>query len=103
MMSEADPKAKRGVPSWQVKSTTKRKSEEAPKEDQSSATSDVPSRTSTLENARKFLEEDEVKDATTDKKIAFLESKGMNGEEIHELLGISRNLEASSQDAQVRC
>jgi len=103
-MSEADSKPRPGVPSWQVQSTTKTTTEGVPKDDdQSSAASDVASRTLILENARKFLEEDEVKDTTTDKKIAFLESKGLNSEEIHELLGISRNREASNPDPQVYC
>ena len=62
---------------------------------------DSSSKPELVENAKKFLEEDEVKDATTDKKISFLESKGLNSEEIEQLLGVSRNVEASSTGAKV--
>jgi hypothetical protein len=102
-MSESDPEDKKtGVPSWQRAPAQKPIREEDK--------SQVDSRTSPatkLEQAKKFLEDDEVKDAPTDKKIAFLESKGVENKDIQELLGISRNGEASNtvippEDKQVR-
>lgn len=97
-MSSSDSKPKAGVPSWQMK-----KIEEAETEKSASteASTDDASRTKLVENAKKFLEEDEVKDATTDKKISFLESKGLNSKEIEKLLGVSRNVEASSAGTKV--
>lgn len=89
-MSDSNNEVKKpGVPSWQLKD----------KEEQSNEpleTVEAPSRAAILEQARKFLEEDEVKDASTDKKIAFLESKGLEGDDIQELLGVSRNDEATN-------
>jgi len=86
-MSDSDSGEKKaGVPSWQT--ATPKKEEEKP-------ATGPESREKVLEQAKKFLEEDEVKDATTDKKVAFLESKGLQGEEIQSLLGVSRNEEAS--------
>lgn len=73
-------------PSWQHTS-------EEPSQ-QSDQHSKSPARESLLEKARKFVLEDPVRDATTDKKIAFLEEKGLTNEEIQELLGISRNSSA---------
>ncbi|KAF7946592.1 hypothetical protein EAE96_009587 [Botrytis aclada] len=90
-MSDSDSDAKTpGVPAWQRKGD-----EEQSSEPQATAIEPL-SRTAVLEQARKFLEEDDVKNASTDKKIAFLESKGLEGDEIQELLGVSRNDEATN-------
>jgi hypothetical protein len=104
IMSDSESKPKGGVPSWQMKpeaSDPKPATEEKPASS-SSSSPEVKPRTSVLEDARKFLEEEEVKDASTDKKVAFLEGKGLTSEEIHQLLGITRNLEATSLESQVR-
>ena len=100
-MSDSDAKPKGGLPSWQVKADT---SNPPPTTEQNepSVSSEAKPRTSVLEDARKFLDKDEVKDASTDKKVSFLESKGLTSEEIHQLLGISRNLEASNPESHVR-
>ncbi|TGO49304.1 hypothetical protein BCON_0214g00200 [Botryotinia convoluta] len=89
-MSDSDSETKHpGVPAWQLKGDEEQSSESQ------ATTIEPPSRTATLEQARKFLEEDDVKNASTDKKIAFLESKGLVGDDIQELLGVSRNDEAT--------
>lgn len=49
-----------------------------------------------LEQGRKLLQDDTIKDAPTDRKIAFLESKGFNNSNIQKLVGVSRNNNASS-------
>ena len=87
---------KPGVPSWQLQSkpTDTEEAQQAP---------ESSSRQTMIEQAKKFLEEDEVRNASTDKKIAFLESKGLKSEEITELLGVTRNPEASAAPpSQVR-
>ena len=92
-MSDSDPDTKKaGVPSWQLKpkDATSKVEEKEEKED-----TPTPNRESVIEQAKKFLEEDEVRNASTDKKIAFLEGKGLRREEIEGLLGITRNEEAS--------
>ncbi|KAL5003549.1 peroxisomal membrane anchor protein conserved region-domain-containing protein [Aspergillus recurvatus] len=53
-------------------------------------------RSALLEQASSFLQDDSIRDASTDRKIAFLESKGLTAPEIDGLLGVSRNAEASS-------
>jgi hypothetical protein len=90
-MSDSDSGQKKpGVPSWQLqlKDTSAKEAEKVAPE--------PPNRETVIEQAKKFLEEDEVKNESTDKKIAFLESKGLQNEEIQDLLGITRNPEATA-------
>lgn len=92
-MSDSDGSGKNpGVPSWQVQSK--------PAETKGTAHA-VPApasreRETVVEQAKKFLQEDEVRNASTDKKIAFLAGKGLNNGEIDELLGVTRNEEATA-------
>ncbi|KAH0543900.1 hypothetical protein FGG08_001801 [Glutinoglossum americanum] len=79
-MSDREPSSKgaASAPQWQ---------QQPPPE-----TSIAPaSRTELLEQASKFLEADEIREASTTRKVAFLESKGLTNEEIQKLLGVSRN------------
>ena len=91
-MSDSDPKEKKsGIPSWQQNAAQKPLQEDdKPKSEPESNAA------AKLEQARKFLEDDEVKDAPTDKKIEFLESKGVRNEDIQSLLGVSKNQESSN-------
>ncbi|MCJ1243987.1 hypothetical protein MMC30_001184 [Trapelia coarctata] len=45
-------------------------------------------RATLMEQAAKFLEHEEIRDASRDKKTAFLEGKGLKRDEIHGLLGM---------------
>jgi hypothetical protein len=97
-MGDSDSSDKKpAVPSWQLQSKltdTKEAEQAAPKSS---------SRETMIEQAKKFLKEDEVRNASTDKKIAFLEGKGLKSEEITDLLGVTRNSEASAAPpSQVR-
>lgn len=87
----SDPKEK-SIPQWQRQEAAK-DPKEPPKESEKPAYEEKPppSRATLLEQAAKFLEAEDVRDAPTERKIAFLESKGLTNEEIHKLLGISRN------------
>jgi hypothetical protein len=90
-MSDSDHGEKKAaVPSWQLKIE-----DESAKEEEKPAP-ESPTRETTIEQAKKFLEEDEVRNASRDKKAAFLESKGLRMEEIQDLLGVTKNPEASS-------
>ncbi|PQE17363.1 peroxin 14 17 protein [Rutstroemia sp. NJR-2017a BVV2] len=89
MGNSEDRKPNTGIPEWQ----RKRKDDEVATPPPT--TKESPSQLSAIEQAKQFLEEDELKDATTDKKIAFLESKGLQKEDIQELLGVTRNEEAT--------
>jgi hypothetical protein len=98
-MSDSDPDTKKtGVPSCQLKSKDETLKVEVKEVKEEKPT---PSRETVIEQAKKFLEEDEVRNSSTDKKIAFLEGKGLRQEEIEGLLGISRNEEASSNSVHL--
>ena len=93
-MSDSDPDTKKaGVPSWQLKSKDETLKVEVKEEKDGNPTT---RRETVIEQAKKFLEEDEVRNASRDKKVAFLESKGLRTEEIQDLLGVTKNPEASS-------
>jgi hypothetical protein len=96
--SEKD-KKNGGVPSWQLKPS------DAPQEKNTEGQDSVPqptlSRASVIEDARRFLLEDDVRNAPTDKQVAFLESKGLESHEIQELLGVTRNVEATGSNSEV--
>jgi hypothetical protein len=102
-MSDSDPSQKKpGVPSWQLSSKDTTPAEaDTDAESEAGAKAETqresPSRESVIEQAKRFLQEDEVRNASTDKKISFLESKGLTSEEIQTLLGVTRNPEASAQ------
>ena len=93
-----DPKVK-SIPSWQrqgpaessVTSEAESTNDIDPEHSKSST-----SRAALLEQATKFLEDSEIRDATTERKISFLESKGLAKEEIEQLLGRPTNEQAAS-------
>lgn len=87
----SDPNGK-SIPQWQRQEAAKDPTE-PPKELEKPAPEEKPppSRATLLEQAAKFLEAEDIQDAPTERKISFLESKGLTNEEIHRLLGISRN------------
>ncbi|KAI4209025.1 MAG: hypothetical protein LQ351_007998 [Letrouitia transgressa] len=92
-----DPQDKEGnsIPSWQC--------EDAPPQPTSSEEQLSPSTSSTdesqsslpraalIDQATKFLDEDDVKTAPTERKIRFLQIKGLTEHEIHQLLNLSRD------------
>lgn len=67
----------------------------SPSSDNAPATTSTP-RQSLLEQAAKFLEDESIRDAPQDRKISFLESKGLNSEDIQQVLGVSGSAEANS-------
>ena len=86
-----DPKAK-SIPQWQRQGAAK-PPEKSAKEPVKSVHEEkpLPSRASLLEQAAEFLEAKDIRDAPTERKISFLESKGLTNEEVHRLLGVSRH------------
>ncbi|KAH0556860.1 hypothetical protein GP486_005348 [Trichoglossum hirsutum] len=95
-MGDSEPSRKEpdSAPQWQQKSPPA-----APGATQAStASATSASRTELLEQASKFLEAGEIREAPTSRKIAFLESKGLTNEEIQKLLGVSRNTHSSTSN-----
>lgn len=70
------------VPSWQQAAPTQ--------------PDNIASPESTLDQARRFLQEEAVKDSSREKKVEFLKSKGLEESDITELLEESADTETSS-------
>jgi hypothetical protein len=91
-MSDKSPKSV-SIPAWQRPNKTDESP--SPSSDDASATTTTPRQT-LLDQASKFLEDESIRDAPTDRKVGFLESKGLSSDDIQQVLGVSRNAEASS-------
>ena len=94
----SDPK-RAAIPTWQREdsSLTSSSTSPGPAGNTSHLNSQSPnpelqsSRFSLVDQASKFLQADEVKDAPVKRKISFLESKGLSKHEVNDLLGLSQN------------
>ena len=94
---------KRSIPAWQrsitipgadepptqPKDTPSETTATAAKENENTETADV------LEQARRFLEDPTIKNAPKEKKLAFLESKGLRREDVESLFEWSTNTKSS--------
>ncbi|KAJ6160047.1 peroxin Pex14/17-Penicillium chrysogenum [Penicillium chrysogenum] len=78
------------IPSWQRPNKTAEESP-SPTSDDAPATTASTSRQALLDQASKFLEDESIRDAPTERKVSFLESKGLSSDDIQQVLGISRN------------
>lgn len=115
-MVDSHPTKGRSIPSWQRGDSTSSSESEptAPSDtvrDPSSPSNQHDSqpegqrdlhasRTSLLNQATKFLQDDDIRDAPIERKMAFLESKGLSDLEIKGLLADSRNEDHSSDDSK---
>ncbi|KAL2435215.1 hypothetical protein ABEF95_014509 [Exophiala dermatitidis] len=106
-MADQDPRKGASIPEWQKTHQPSPSSEES-----ASSSSDQPSSSgqttdadaannhttelSLLEQARKFLDDDAIREAPRERKVAFLQKKGLSADHIHTLLG-SANEQTSSQ------
>lgn len=111
-MGDSDDIKRRTIPSWQrVDSSSEPASPTGTVRDSCSPSSPEnpqqgsqpllhPSRASLLDQAAQFLQDDDIRDAPIDRKIAFLESKGLSSLEIEELLAVPPTEDDSSHDSQ---
>jgi hypothetical protein len=81
-MGDSEPSRKKAIsaPRWQQQSSPETS-------DAAEPSSAAVSRSELLEQASRFLEADEIREASRGRKVAFLESKGLTNEEIQKLLG----------------
>jgi hypothetical protein len=101
---------KSGVPSWQRAQTNESHSAsppdaDAPVEKQAESAPAVhaepqPETSSLLDQARKFLEDPNIRNAPRDRKIVFLQGKGVEAEHIEELLGATEVESSSDLDKE---
>ncbi|KAL0782625.1 hypothetical protein CaCOL14_000531 [Colletotrichum acutatum] len=87
-----------GIPSWQRDQKKEPELEPETTTSQDAKQDDVPSREDSLEVARKFLQDDEIKDAPREAKESFLKTKGISPEDIEQLLGSSASKPAQEQN-----
>lgn len=86
------------IPEWQRKSAERTATPEPDHmSSDNTGSSEDSSRSVLLDQATKFLEDESIRDASTDRKVSFLESKGLTNDEIQKLLGVSRNSSATSE------
>ncbi|KIW58514.1 hypothetical protein PV05_03025 [Exophiala xenobiotica] len=87
-MADQGPKKVPSIPVWQQKSSQdlpQPSADDEPSSDTTSTTSSSPE-LSVLEQARKFLEDESIRDVSRERKAALLEKKGLSSDEIHQLL-----------------
>lgn len=90
-MSDPSEAKQASVPQWQQQQQQESGSSESVNGEStvpeaSQTTDSPPSRSSLVEQASRFLLEDGIKDAPTERKVAFLETKGLTQEEIRKLV-----------------
>lgn len=110
-MGHSSETKKASIPSWQRQEETQGKETIEETSDSSHGnSSDASSQDDLLEKASRFLDEDGIRDAPKERKVSFLEGKGLTREEIEILLkeapegedGRSSDEEVSPQAEEVR-
>ena len=92
-MSDQQKPTPKAIPAWQrdLPPDSATNAEEVPTKDPNSPEDRDPgSRAILIEQASQFLEDPKTKHATMERKMQFLESKGLTNHEIFEMLGIAR-------------
>ncbi|KAK5043305.1 hypothetical protein LTR13_001076 [Exophiala sideris] len=75
------------IPVWQRKPDENAQQPIIPSGSASNTESTTSSDLPLLEQARKFLEDESIRDASRERKVAYLETKGLSSEQIEQLLG----------------
>jgi hypothetical protein len=94
-MGDAAASKKIAIPSWQRNSNGISPQLETISSEGRNNGLESPPREALLDQASRFLQDESIRDAPMDRKIAFLESKGVHNDEIPKLLGVPRNPEAT--------
>ena len=90
--------SKRSIPAWQRNSTLPETEETSPaKETRPNETMEASS--DTAERARKFLQDPSIRNAPKEKKLAFLQLKGLRKEDVESLLEESDNKQRQDQSS----
>ena len=92
-MSNQEKLRAKSIPDWQrekLSDASQNSQETFPNGSHEQMEDDPGSRAVLIEQASRFLEDPVTKPATMERKIQFLESKGLTNHEIFEMLGIDR-------------
>jgi hypothetical protein len=97
--------SKRSIPAWQripgteePSSTKETQSNDTPSAAQNMKA--ISSTSDTAERARKFLQDPSIRDAPKEKKLAFLQSKGLRKEDVESLLEESSSVSTDENEQQ---
>ncbi|EXJ82638.1 hypothetical protein A1O3_06451 [Capronia epimyces CBS 606.96] len=90
-MADQDPKKEPSIPEWQLPRPPRQEESSTPPNDQPSLSQDTSQFSPTtelplLEQARRFLEDDSIRNASRERKVAFLQKKGLRAVDIETLL-----------------
>lgn len=97
-MASSDDEKKAKIPAWQRSSINDAVSSvDTPQETTTPETDKY-----TLEAARKFIDDDSIRNEPRDRKIAFLKEKGLQNEEIQSLLGYAQPATPSSPEPELK-
>lgn len=94
-MSDTSKSTSKSTPSWQQANDSAEEREPGVSTDLTSEGSTESGKTesSILEQASKFLDDAQIKDASDERKYEFLEQKGLTNDEIQKLIAESRSKE----------
>src|SRR5436309_10264560 len=87
MVDPSEPR-RPAIPDWQTNYLQSSATPEPLAKDPPSNSNDAPSSdTGLLELARRWLKDESIRDSPRERKVAFLEEKGLQGDDIQKLLG----------------
>src|SRR5436305_834426 len=93
-MADSSGPKKPAIPHWQRSPLQSSTTSEAPPSDHASPSDDMRrSDTGLLEQAKRWLEDESIRDAPTERKASFLEQKGLQGADIQKLLRSGHRLQ----------
>ena len=85
-MGDSNRPRSKGIPSWQLPAISETSKPSEMQQPQPSEHSILDSRASLIEKASRFLDDNEIREASKERKIYFLQIKGLTDEEIGNLL-----------------
>ena len=89
------------IPSWQHSYQSSTPSDPAPADSSTNQTTPAPD-LDPVEHARHFLDNESIKNASRERKIAFLETKGLNPEQIDDLLSSEPDTQDPKEDSYLK-
>ena len=96
-MDESDGAASKTIPSWQLPSISHASDSSKMQTDRSTEDARPDPRVSLIEKASKFLDDEEIREASKERKVYFLRIKGLTDQEIQDLLAKKEGIIHSEQ------
>lgn len=97
-MGESDGAASKAIPSWQLPSISHASDSSKVQTDRSTEDARPDPRLSLIEKASRFLDDEEIREASKERKVYFLRTKGLTDQEIEDLLAKKDGIIRSEQE-----